>query len=118
MHVLISSARPAADFATHSGSARNGRASDTRSASPRVSTPSATSGMLIRFDATTGMPSDGRSRPVTDVNAARGTDVTIVGTRASCQPMPGADDRRARRLDRLAERHDLGPASGRPAPDP
>jgi hypothetical protein len=44
--------------------------------------------MVIRFDATTGMPSSGRSRPVIDVNAARGTDVTMVGTRASCQPMP------------------------------
>ena len=27
-------------------------------------------------------------RPETLANAARGTDVTIVGTRASCQPMP------------------------------
>ena len=43
---------------------------------------------LIRLEATTGMPTSGRSLAVTRVKAPRGTDVTIVGTRASCQPIP------------------------------
>ncbi|GEM_PF-6220999 len=88
MQVLISSARPCAALTTHSGSARNGRAIETRSASPRARTPSATSGMLIRLEAMTGTDSSARTRPTISVNAARGTDVTMVGTRASCQPMP------------------------------
>ena len=88
MHVLISSSRPLSALRIHSGSARNGRAIDTRSASPLRRASSATCGMLIRFDVTTGIPTCGLSFPVTQVNAARGTDVTIVGTRASCQPMP------------------------------
>jgi hypothetical protein len=63
------------------------------SASPAASTCSATSGVLMRLLATTGTvtPSARRSsrrRRVTPVNAARGTDVAMVGTRASCQPMP------------------------------
>ena len=44
--------------------------------------------MVIRLEATTGMDTSGRSLPVTPLNAARGTEVTMVGTRASCQPMP------------------------------
>ncbi len=44
--------------------------------------------MLIRFDVTTGTSTCGLSFAVTLVNAALGTDVTMVGTRASCQPMP------------------------------
>ena len=88
MHVLISSARDSAALRTHSGSARKGRASETRSAPPSASTPSATSGMLIRLVATTGTDTCSLSRAAYEVNAARGTEVTIVGTRASCQPMP------------------------------
>ena len=87
MQVLISSARDSAALRTHSGSARNGRASETRSAPP-ASTDSATSGMLIRFVATTGTDTCSLSRAAYEVNAARGTEVTMVGTRASCQPMP------------------------------
>ena len=34
------------------------------------------------------MPTSGRSRAVVAAQAARGTWVMIVGTRASCQPMP------------------------------
>ncbi len=60
----------------------------TRSASPRASTSSATCGRLIRFEVTTGMPTCGLKAAVTLVKAARGTEVTMVGTRASCQPMP------------------------------
>ncbi len=88
MQVLISSSRPVSALRTQSGSARNGRAIETRSASPRASTSSATCGMLIRFEVTTGMPTCAFSLAVISVNAARGTDVTMVGTRASCQPMP------------------------------
>lgn len=54
MHVLISSARPCAAFATNSGSARNGRAMETMSAAPPLSTDSATSGVLMRLVATKG----------------------------------------------------------------
>ena len=44
--------------------------------------------MLIRFDAQTGTDTSSRSRFVVHVQAPRGTWVMIVGTRASCQPMP------------------------------
>ena len=93
MQVMISSLRRSAAFATKSGSASNGRAIETRSAWPEAMMPSATSGVLIRLEATTGtgVPFScraSRSRAVYDTNAARGTDVTMVGTRASCQPMP------------------------------
>ena len=88
MQVLISSARPCAAFATKSGSARNGRAIETRSAPPLARISSATSGVLMRLDAHTGMPTSGRSRAVVAAHAARGTWVRIVGTRASCQPIP------------------------------
>ena len=49
---------------------------------------SATTGSFIRFDVTTGIFRYGRSLPVTHENAARGTIIAIVGTRASCQPIP------------------------------
>ena len=49
---------------------------------------SATSGVLMRFEVMTGMPTSGRSRAVSQAKAARGTEVAMVGTRASCQPMP------------------------------
>ncbi len=88
MQVLISSARPLAALATNCGSARNGRAIDTMSASPRAMIASASAGMLMRFDATTGIVTSRRKRPATLANAARGTEVTMVGTRASCQPKP------------------------------
>ncbi len=88
MHVLISSARPPAALTTQSGSASSGRAIDTRSALPSATTCSARSGIVIRFEVTTGIESSGRSCAVTRVKAPRGTEVTIVGTRASCQPMP------------------------------
>ncbi len=88
MQVLISSARPAAALLTKSASARNGRAIETMSPSPRASTASATAGSLIRLVAISGIPTSFFSRFVTHANAARGTIVAMVGTRASCQPMP------------------------------
>jgi hypothetical protein len=88
MQVLISSLRPEAALATNDGSARSGRAIETRSAEPSVSSSSQSSGVLIRLEAHTGMPTSSRRRPVVHVHAPRGTWVRIVGTRASCQPMP------------------------------
>ena len=44
--------------------------------------------MLIRFVATTGSETCSLRRAAYEVKAARGTEVTMVGTRASCQPMP------------------------------
>ncbi len=88
MQVLISSARPERAFATNAGSARSGRAIETMSASPSARTRSATSGVLIRFVVQSGMPTWPFSFRVTQVKAARGTEVAMVGTRASCQPMP------------------------------
>ena len=61
---------------------------DTMSASPRASSASATSGMLMRLLVITGTVTTSRSRRVAQLKAARGTMVATVGTRASCQPMP------------------------------
>ena len=88
MQVLISSARPAAALLTKSGSASSGRAIETRSASPASRISSASSGLLIRLDAQTGTDTSALSRAVACRQAPRGTWVMIVGTRASCQPMP------------------------------
>ena len=46
--------RGSRDFAMISGSARNGRAIDTKSASPPASTSSASATVFMRFDAITG----------------------------------------------------------------
>jgi hypothetical protein len=66
---------------------------DTMSAWPLARMSSATSGVLMRLLVTSGvvMPAAANSAfilAVTQANAARGTLVAIVGTRASCQPMP------------------------------
>src|SRR5690606_41161634 len=58
---------------------------DTMSAWPEAIISSATSGMLMRFEAITGMPTSFFTCAVASTNAARGTEVTMVGTRASCQ---------------------------------
>ena len=42
----------------------------------------------MRFDVMTGMDTLPISFFVTQANAARGTEVAIVGIRASCQPIP------------------------------
>ena len=78
----------AADLLTKSASAKNGLAIDTISAWPDANTSSATSGVLIRLVVTKGIDTSFFIRSVIQVNAARGTEVTMVGTRASCQPMP------------------------------
>ena len=44
--------------------------------------------MLMRLEVTSGIDTSPRMRSVTQVKAARGTIVAMVGTRASCQPMP------------------------------
>ena len=44
--------------------------------------------MLMRLVATSGKDTCGLSFAVTPANAARGTEVAMVGTRDSCQPMP------------------------------
>ena len=73
---------------TNSGSARKGRAIDTMSAQPSASTCSATSGTLMRLDVMTGMPTSGLILREPRPCGARGTLVAMVGTRASCQPIP------------------------------
>ena len=88
MQVLMRSLRPSRAFATHCGSASSGRAIDTMSTWPPARMRSATSGMLMRLVATSGKRTCGRSFAVTPAKAARGTEVAMVGTRASCQPIP------------------------------
>ena len=61
---------------------------DTIFAAPLLKTSSATSGVLMRLEVMTGMLTSPINFLVTQVNAARGTEVAIVGMRASCQPMP------------------------------
>ena len=60
----------------------------TMSAHPSAKTSSPTCGVLIRFDVMTGIATSPINFLVTQVNARRGTDVAMVGMRASCQPMP------------------------------
>ena len=58
------------------------------SASPPATIFSATSGELMRLVAMSGIATSPFSLPVTQANAPLGTEVAMVGTRASCQPMP------------------------------
>src|SRR5690606_14559451 len=88
IQVLISAARDWMTLFTNSGSARNGRASDTRSAWPLARIASAVSGILMRLDATTGTDTAFFNRWEANANAARGTAVAMVGTVDSCQPTP------------------------------
>mmetsp|Transcript_13769 Transcript_13769/g.40763 ORF Transcript_13769/g.40763 Transcript_13769/m.40763 type:complete len:205 (-) Transcript_13769:834-1448(-) len=88
MHVLMSSSRPVSALATKCGSARNGRAMLIMSAQPSSSTRSATAGSLMRFVVQSGMPTSPLSFLVTHAKPPRGTEVAMVGMRASCQPMP------------------------------
>src|SRR5262249_48312025 len=64
MQVLISSARPSAALFTKNGSASSGRAIETRSAWPEAMIDSAISGVLIRFDAQTGILTSALRRAV------------------------------------------------------
>ena len=109
MQVLISSARPAAALATKSGSASSGRAIETRSASPAARIASASSGVLIRFEAQTGTDTSALSRAVAERQAPGGTWVMIVGTRASCQPMPVLSTVTPASSSRCARSSDLVP---------
>jgi hypothetical protein len=85
-----------------------------------------TSGVLIRLVVTKGMPTDPLRREVTQTKAPRGTIVAIVGTRASCHPIPlrrqircqsentregltSVDDRSSSILDLLSKSHNLIP---------
>jgi len=56
MQVLISSARPWRALRTKSASASSGRAMETMSAQPSASRRSATSGVLMRLEVISGMP--------------------------------------------------------------
>ena len=85
--MLISSDAPRSALFTQSGSASIGLAIEINCASPRLRISSAVSGMLIRFEAATGMSTCFSSLPVMSTKAARGTEVTMVGTRDSCHPM-------------------------------
>jgi hypothetical protein len=73
---------------SNSASARNGRAIDTISASPRARIASATCGSLMRLVVTSGIDTAPFSLRVTQLKAPRGTGVAMVGMRASCQPIP------------------------------
>jgi hypothetical protein len=44
--------------------------------------------MLIRLEAITGIRTCSDTASLMSTNTRLGTDVTMVGTRASCQPMP------------------------------
>ena len=88
MHVLMRSGVPAAALVSRNGSARNGRAIETRSAAPLSRMASAISGVLMRLVATSGMETEPRSLAVTHEKPPRGTLAAIVGMRASCHPIP------------------------------
>ena len=92
---------------TNSGSARNGRAMDTISASPRAKTVSATSGVLIRLEVMTGIDNSARTLALAQVKAARGTLVAMVGMRASCQADAGIDNGCASGFDGFAKLNDF-----------
>ena len=110
MQVLISSAASACALRTQSGSASSGRAIEISCTCVSARICSAACGMLMRFDATTGMVTCSATALLMSTNALLGTEVTIVGTRASCQPNAGVDDRRAGGLDFGCQRDDFVPA--------
>ena len=90
IQVLISSSLLSRDFCNRYGSAKNGRAILTMSAECDDKILSAVVGWLIRFVATNGIVTTFASfnALVVNANAPRGTDVAMVGTRASCHPIP------------------------------
>jgi hypothetical protein len=102
-------ARPEAALLTNSASARNGRAIDTMSPSPRASSASATAGSLMRLVAINGIATSLLSRP-RDPRECRARHHRRDRRHARLVPPDaGVDDRGARRLDRLGQRHDLVP---------
>ena len=88
MHGVRVRARGSLIAAIHSGSASRGRASPTSAAAPDVSASSASAGVVSRLEAITGMSTAAVRSAEAARNAARGTEVTMVGTRDSCHPMP------------------------------
>ena len=88
MQTLILSAFPSRTFLAKYGSASIGRAIETRSLSPVARISSARSGVLMRLDATTGIPTTRFSRAAQSARRARGIGYAMVGTRASCHPIP------------------------------
>jgi hypothetical protein len=80
MQVLISPSRPSLLFRTMSGSAKNGRAMDTRSAHPPDKIDSTVDGALILFVAHSGTETifSSRSFFVAKEKAPRGTLVAMV----------------------------------------
>ena len=75
-------------FKTNSASASIGRAIEIIVSLSEDRTYSAISGVLIRLDVISGSFTSPFSFSVTQVNAARGTLVAMVGIRASCHPIP------------------------------
>ena len=73
---------------TKSGSAKNGLAMLTKSAHFEFKTSSTFSGVFILLDVINGIVIFPINFFVTHENAAGGTDVAMVGIRASCHPMP------------------------------
>mmetsp|Transcript_2900 Transcript_2900/g.8763 ORF Transcript_2900/g.8763 Transcript_2900/m.8763 type:complete len:272 (-) Transcript_2900:634-1449(-) len=92
MQVFVASSWPRKALATRSGSAKKGRAIETRSDASFRKSSSQTLTSLMRFVAQRATSKSGPSRrlssAVVKAKAARGTHVAIVGTRASCQPTP------------------------------
>ncbi len=88
MQVFISSSFPSLDLFMIAGSAKKGRAIETISACLSAKTFSAISGWLILFVVIKGIDTSPIIFLVTQLNAALGTIVPIVGILASCQPIP------------------------------
>ena len=88
MQVLISSARPLARLGDEVGVGEQRPRHRHHVGVAAASTRSATAGSLMRLVVISGILTAPFSLRVTQVNAARGTIVAIVGMRASCQPMP------------------------------
>ena len=92
MQVFISRSRPSLLFLTMSGSARNGRAIETRSALPLPSIDSTVDGALILFVAQSGTDTTFSSRSffVTNEKAPLGTLVAMVAIEDECRDAVGA----------------------------
>ena len=99
MHVLISSAASACALSTQSGSDSSGRAIEISCTCVSARICSAACGMLMRFDATTGMSTCSATALLMSTNALLGTEVTMVGHPRLMPADAGVDDRRPGRLD-------------------
>ena len=86
--MLISSAASACALATQFGSDSSGRAIEINCTCVSARICSAACGMLMRLDATTGISTCSATALLMSTKALLGTEVTIVGTLASCQPKP------------------------------